>query len=172
MESRRLSGRGAGALRRVPYPRNALGAERASAAFAGGEVDNWNAYPINAQSPAPVPWHADALFGYLRDGWHRDHGVARGPMSEVVGNLAGVPDSDIRAIATYMAAVFGAPPPDRQRRGEEVLAQVKSSAPAAKPGMIGLRSPSTGRTPDSTMLAALRGSGALSAVESARLTPP
>src|SRR5664279_1030519 len=58
-------------------PRNALGAERASSAFAGGDVDNWHAYAINAQSPAPVPWTADALFAYLRDGWHPDHGVAR-----------------------------------------------------------------------------------------------
>ena len=37
-----------------------------------------------------------------------------------------VPDSDVRAIATYMASVFGAPTPDRKRQGEEVLAQVKS----------------------------------------------
>jgi mono/diheme cytochrome c family protein len=107
-------------------PRNALGAERASAQFAGGDVDNWHAYAINAQSPAPVPWDADALFAYLRDGWHPDHGVARGPMAEVVSNLSSVPASDIRAIATYMAGVFGAPAPDRKRRGEAVLAQVKS----------------------------------------------
>src|SRR5450756_2339978 len=93
-------------------PRNALGAERAGAAFAGGEVDHWSAYAINAQSPAPVPWTAEALYGYLRDGWHRNHGAARGPMAEVVGNLADVPDGDIRAIATYMADVSGAPTPD------------------------------------------------------------
>jgi len=55
-----------------------------AAQFAGGDVDNWHAYAINAQSPAPVPWDADALFAYLRDGWHPDHGVARGPMAEVV----------------------------------------------------------------------------------------
>src|ERR1700726_2642624 len=114
-------------------PRNALGAERASAQFAGGDVDNWHAYAINAQSPAPVPWDADALFAYLRKGWQPDHGVARGPMAQVVSNLSQAPDSDIRAIATYMAGVFGAPAPDRKRRGEEVLAQIKSPpAPAAK----------------------------------------
>jgi mono/diheme cytochrome c family protein len=114
-------------------PRNALGAERKSAAFAGGEADNWNAYAINAQSPAPVPWDADALFSYLRNGWQSDHGVARGPMAEVVSNLSSVPDSDIRAIATYMAEVFGAPTPERKRRGEEVLAQVKTPpAPAPR----------------------------------------
>jgi len=115
-------------------PRNVLGAERAGAAFAGGEVDHWSAYAINAQSPAPVPWTAEALYGYLRDGWHRNHGAARGPMAEVVGNLADVPDGDIRAIATYMADVSGAPTPDRSRRAEEVLAQVKPSAPADTPG--------------------------------------
>jgi mono/diheme cytochrome c family protein len=109
-------------------PRNALGAERASAAFAGGDVDNWHAYAINRQSPSPVPWDADALFLYLRDGWHPDHGVARGPMAQVVSNLSSVPESDIRAIATYMAGQFGAPTPDRKRRGDEVLAQAKSPA--------------------------------------------
>jgi mono/diheme cytochrome c family protein len=114
-------------------PRNALGAERANAQFAGGDVENWHAYAINAQSPAPVPWDADALFAYLRDGWHPDHGVARGPMALVVSNLSEVPDSDIRAMATYMAGVFGAPAPDRKRRRDEVLALVKSPlAQAAK----------------------------------------
>jgi mono/diheme cytochrome c family protein len=112
-------------------PRNALGAERASAQFAGGDVENWHAYAINAQSPAPVPWDADALFGYLRDGWHPDHGVARGPMAQVVSNLSEVPQSDIRAIATYMAGVFGTPTADRKRRGEAVLAQTKSPAAQA-----------------------------------------
>jgi mono/diheme cytochrome c family protein len=109
-------------------PRNALGAEQASAPFAGGDVDNWHAYAINAQSPAPVPWDADALFMYLRDGWHPDHGVARGPMAEVVSNLSSVPESDLRAIATYMAGQFGAPTPDRKRRADEVLTQAKSPA--------------------------------------------
>jgi mono/diheme cytochrome c family protein len=119
-------------------PRNALGAERASAPFAGGDVDNWHAYAINAQSPAPVPWDADALFAYLRDGWQPDHGVARGPMAQVVSNLSLVPDSDLRAIATYMAGVSGAPTPDRKRRGEEVLALVKSPpVQASKTGAVG-----------------------------------
>jgi mono/diheme cytochrome c family protein len=109
-------------------PRNALGAERASAPFAGGDVDNWHAYAINAQSPSPVPWDADALFMYLRDGWQPDHGVARGPMAQVVSNLSSVPESDVRAIATYMAGWFGTPTPERKRRGEEVLTQAKSPA--------------------------------------------
>lgn len=113
-------------------PRNALGAEQTRAAFAGSNVDNWHAYAINSQSPAPVPWDAEALFRYLRQGWHPDHGVARGPMAEVVSNLSEVPESDVRAIATYTASVFGAPTPDAKRRGEDVLAQANSrQAPQA-----------------------------------------
>jgi mono/diheme cytochrome c family protein len=112
-------------------PRNGFGAERPNARFAGGDVDNWQAYAINAQSPAPVPWDADALFAYLRDGWQVDHGVARGPMAEVVSNLSSVKESDVRAIATYMAGVFGAPAPERLRQGEAVLAQARSQAPPA-----------------------------------------
>lgn len=113
-------------------PRNALGAERTSASFAGGDVDNWHAYPINAQSPSPVPWDREALFAYLRDGSHPDHGTARGPMAQVVGNLSEVAASDVQAIAAYMADMFGAPTPDHKRQGEAALAQAKS-APAPAP---------------------------------------
>jgi mono/diheme cytochrome c family protein len=114
-------------------PRNALGAERANASFAGGEVDNWNAFAINAQSPSPVPWTADALFVYLRNGSHPDHGAARGPMAQVVSNLSSVPESDTKAIATYMAGVFGAPTPDRQRQGDQVLADARASSMQSSP---------------------------------------
>ena len=112
-------------------PRNALGAERASAQFAGGDVDNWDAYAINSRSPSPVPWDTAALFSYLRQGWHPDHGVARGPMAEVVSNLSSVDESDVHAIAVYMTSVFGPPTQDHIRRGEEVLAKAKS--PAVQP---------------------------------------
>ena len=110
-------------------PRNGLGAERSNAQFVGGDVDNWQAFALNGQSPAPVPWDADALYVYLRQGFHPDHGTARGPMAEVVSNLSSVNESDVRAIATYMADVFGAPSTDDKKRGEAVLAQVKSPAP-------------------------------------------
>ncbi|MFH0298228.1 cytochrome c [Bradyrhizobium sp. 31Argb] len=108
-------------------PRNALGAERVRAQFAGGEADNWRAYALNDRAHAPVPWNAESLYAYLRHGWHPDHGTARGPMAEVVSNLSTVPDSDVRAIAIYMADVSGAPKPERNRVA--VLAQAES-APA------------------------------------------
>ena len=112
-------------------PRNALGAEKATAAFAGGDVDNWKAYAINTQSPSPVPWDTAALYAYLHRGWHPDHGTARGPMAEVVSNLSQAPASDVRAIAIYMADVFGPSPPDRKREGEAVSAQSNSVSPGA-----------------------------------------
>ena len=121
-------------------PRNALGAERRSAEFSGGDVDNWHAYAINARSPAPVPWDAEALFSYLRQGWHPDHGVARGPMAEVVSNLSSVPASEVHAIAVYMTSVFGPAPPDRLRQASEMRAQIGSSpvqlAPANAAGAL------------------------------------
>jgi mono/diheme cytochrome c family protein len=112
-------------------PRNLLGAERANASFAGGDVDNWKAYALNAQSSSPVPWDAEALYTYLRDGSHPDHGTARGPMADVVRNLSQAPPDDVHAIATYMADKFGQPAPERSRKGEEVLAQAKSGGGAA-----------------------------------------
>jgi mono/diheme cytochrome c family protein len=118
-------------------PRNGLGAERATARFAGADVDNWHAYAINGQSPAPVPWNADTLFAYLRQGWQVDHGLARGPMAEVVANLSTVPDSDIRAIAVYMANIFGVTTPERRRRADEARAQANSGIAASQTSDLG-----------------------------------
>jgi mono/diheme cytochrome c family protein len=119
-------------------PRNALGAEKASSSFSGGDVDNWHAYAINAQSRAPLPWTTDALFHYLRQGWDPDHGVARGPMAEVAANLSSVPEDDVRAIALYMGSVFGSPTQERLSQANVTRADIKSpkaqSAPADSPG--------------------------------------
>jgi mono/diheme cytochrome c family protein len=115
-------------------PRNALGAERASASFSGGDVDNWHAYAINARSLSPVPWNEEALLRYLRQGFDADHGVARGPMAEVVGNLSSVPQSDVHAIALYMTSVFGPPNQDRFRQAGEIKARIRS--PPKPPGQI------------------------------------
>jgi mono/diheme cytochrome c family protein len=118
-------------------PRNALGAERVNATFAGGDVDHWRAYALNTRSPSPVPWNEEALYVYLRNGSHPDHGTARGPMAEVVRNLSSVSSSDVRAIATYMADIAGPPTPDRQRQGEAALAQTKSQSPEPQPDSKG-----------------------------------
>ena len=118
-------------------PRNALGAEKASASFSGGDVDNWHAYAINAQSRSPLPWTTDALFHYLRYGWDADHGVARGPMAEVTANLSSVPESDVRAIALYMTSVLGPATQTRVSEANATRSEVTSPAqpaPAETPG--------------------------------------
>ncbi|CAN7270775.1 cytochrome c [Phyllobacterium sp. LjRoot231] len=107
-------------------PRNSLGAEKASLHLAGGEAEGWSAFALDGLSPAPVVWDKDSLFTYLRQGWHPDHGVANGPMGEVTGNLGLLSDSDIRAMATYVASVMGEPSADRRAKSEKLLQEVKS----------------------------------------------
>jgi mono/diheme cytochrome c family protein len=120
-------------------PRNALGAERREQAYAGGEADGWIAPALNAASPAAVPWDTERLYTYLRHGEESLHGSAAGPMAPVVSNLAGVPDADVRAIATYVASVAGAPTRERQTDAEKVMARAKSppAAAAGSPGSVG-----------------------------------
>jgi mono/diheme cytochrome c family protein len=113
-------------------PRNKLGAEKDDR-FAGGEAEGWTAYALNQASPAPVPWDAEALRSYLRNGWHTDHGIARGPMAEVVDNLASVPESDVLAIAAYMAGIVGEPSKERRRAAQALIARVRAAGPGAKP---------------------------------------
>jgi mono/diheme cytochrome c family protein len=88
-------------------PRNSLGAEIAAQHFGGGEAEGWYAYAINADSKSLEAWNAEDLHMYLSRGWHDRHGDALGPMAEVAANLASVPDADLKAIATYVAAVMG-----------------------------------------------------------------
>jgi mono/diheme cytochrome c family protein len=108
-------------------PRNALGAEDRDRHFAGGAAEGWVAYAIDGESPAPLPWDEPALAFYLRHGWHQAHGVARGPMAEVTGNLDGVPGDDIAGIARYVADRMGSPTEARQSRGAEVKAAIVSN---------------------------------------------
>ncbi|MFZ0524269.1 MAG: cytochrome c [Xanthobacteraceae bacterium] len=94
-------------------PRNLLGAERMDLKFSGGEAEGWTAYALNESSPAPVPWNAAALRHYLRYGYEDSHGVVRGPMAEVAGDLHATPAGDMRAIAMYVAEQMNHAAPER-----------------------------------------------------------
>ncbi len=86
-------------------PRNALGAEQGGAKFLSGAVaDGWEAPALTALSTAAVPWNAGELYRYLRSGHTLQHGIAGGPMAQVVRDLANMPDSDLSAMATYLAS--------------------------------------------------------------------
>ncbi|TCU30688.1 mono/diheme cytochrome c family protein [Rhizobium azibense] len=104
-------------------PRNAFGAEERGKHFGGGEAEGWQAYAINAQNPSPIPWDKESLAFYLRHGYHVFHGVSRGPMAEVTGNLGVLPDSDINAIAAYVASIMGEPSAERLQWAEKLKRQ-------------------------------------------------
>ena len=86
-------------------PRNILGAEKQSSAYAGGVAEGWDAPPLNSNSYAPHKWTADQLAEYLSTGWHRLHGAAAGPMADVTDNLAEASTQDVRAMAEYIASL-------------------------------------------------------------------
>jgi nicotinate dehydrogenase subunit B len=119
-------------------PRNPLGGERGNRHYlTGGTAEGWDAPALTALSRAPVPWTEDALFTYLRGGYAVHHGAAAGPMAPVVEELALLPESDVRAIAHYVAS-FSAPPPapaeitaqaaQYERRSAEVATTLGGSA--------------------------------------------
>jgi mono/diheme cytochrome c family protein len=108
-------------------PRNLLGAEKADDAYEGAVVDNWIAPPLTAANPAPVPWTQEELNSYLRSGMSILHGTAAGPMSPVVHGLSTVPESDVRAIATYFADIDRAG--DRSGSIAPTVARAMSYAP-------------------------------------------
>ena len=86
-------------------PRNLLGAEEVGSRYlAGGHVDGWDAPALNGTGPGPLPWTAQDFYDYLREGRSRRHGAAGGPMAAVVQELRLVPESDIRAMAAYLAS--------------------------------------------------------------------
>jgi nicotinate dehydrogenase subunit B len=85
-------------------PRNAFGAEKPNAYLAGGFAEGWEAPALTSLSQAPIPWSEDELYAYLRMGESRLHGVAAGPMAPVVKELGALPDSDIHAMAVYLAS--------------------------------------------------------------------
>jgi mono/diheme cytochrome c family protein len=108
-------------------PRDRLGAEVASQRFDGGEAEGWWAPPLNRSSPSPVPWSEESLFNYLRS-WDAAHGGAVGPMAPVVAALATVPESDVRAIAAYVAPML-ATHGESEKRVEDKQTQAMQANP-------------------------------------------
>jgi mono/diheme cytochrome c family protein len=88
--------------------RNFLGGEEKHHPYAGYEVDGWIAPALTAANPSPIPWTQGELIQYLRTGVSPLHGATAGTMTDTIrGSLAlpVVPDSDVRAIAVYVAGM-------------------------------------------------------------------
>lgn len=120
-------------------PRNRLGAEKKGVHYlAGGEAEGWTAPALNQLASGARAWTGDELFQYLRTGYSPSHGVAAGPMAPVIHGLAELPDSDVKAITTYLLDL---PKP----KGEPAAAPVAtaSSSSAASPSSSPSPSPSS-----------------------------
>ena len=116
-------------------PRNALGAEQGGKAYLGGAmVKGWEAPSLTARHPGPVAWTEQAFYDYLRHGHAARHGTAGGPMAEVVHNLQGVDEGDVRAMAHYLAS-FGSGVTDPQ--AAQAAAQQVARAAQAAPALLG-----------------------------------
>lgn len=109
---------GAGHCSACHTPRNPLGAESRAAPYAGAAVDGWWAPALAGAEAARRGWTEDGLYAYLRQGHAPGIASAAGPMAPVVDSLRDLPDADIRAMATYLAALLGpaeaAPQPQPQ----------------------------------------------------------
>jgi nicotinate dehydrogenase subunit B len=119
-------------------PRNSFGAEMSGADhLAGGFADGWHAPALNGQGPAPVAWTQQALFDYLRHGAAADHGSAGGPMAAVVRSMEALPDSDIKAMSTYLATL--SPTSPDQAAAQRTAALAASDIAAANAARLSPR---------------------------------
>jgi mono/diheme cytochrome c family protein len=94
-------------------PKNFLGAEKTSAAFAGSPVDGWFAPRLDGAARGGLKsWSVEDIAEYLQSG-RNTHSHADGPMAEVVLNSTSrMSDADVRAIAVYLKDLPpGAPEP-------------------------------------------------------------
>ena len=105
-------------------PRNLLGAPNRSAAYGGGEAEDWHVPALNSESPVPIPWSQIQLVNYLFDGWDEDHGIAAGPMTPIVNHLYDQSEDDVFAIAAYFESLQRPPLSDKEQ--EDVRTRARS----------------------------------------------
>ncbi len=112
-------------------PRDMLGGEKLGQGFLSGAwIKGWEAPALTAASKSPVRWTEQSFYDYLRTGFSGQHGSAGGPMAPVVQQLASVPDSDIKAMAHYLASFQDAATPAQATHAAQdyVVAAKTSSA--------------------------------------------
>jgi mono/diheme cytochrome c family protein len=88
-------------------PRTLMQAMDTRRKFAGGQAEGWNAYNITGDRLSGVgAWSAEDLARYLAEGHAPGHGVASGPMAEVVElSTRHMTPSDIAAMVTYLRTI-------------------------------------------------------------------
>lgn len=88
-------------------PRTIAQAMNTRRKFAGGQAEGWNAYNITGDRLSGIgAWSAEDLATYLAKGYAAGHGVASGPMAEVVElSTSRMTRSDIAAMVAYLRTV-------------------------------------------------------------------
>ena len=85
-------------------PRNAAGASDSGESLEGASVQGWYAPNITSDYSQGIgSWSEDDLLSYFKTGAAPGHGVAAGPMAEVIhDDLKKLTDSDLKAIVAYL----------------------------------------------------------------------
>ena len=92
-KSRRLSGRGARPLRRLPHAAQLHGCDQGEPAVRGCAIDQWYAPDITTEALVKTNgWDKSQLIAFLKNG-AANNSTALGPMQEVVHDSPFVPDA-------------------------------------------------------------------------------
>jgi mono/diheme cytochrome c family protein len=118
---------GAGHCGGCHTPKNGLGADESGSALLGGLTQNWFAPKIAGNMhDGTGAWSVDDIVEYLKTGRNKHSGAA-GLMAEVVqDSTSKLPDSDLRAIATYIKGVDGGKTPTPSKPDSNVMAAGKA----------------------------------------------
>jgi mono/diheme cytochrome c family protein len=118
---------GAGHCGACHTPKNTLGADEKSKRLLGGLVQHWFAPKIAGNvRDGTGSWSIEDIVEYLKTGRNKYSGAA-GLMAEVVQNSTSkLPDSDLRAIATYIKDVNGGSAPTASKPDDNVMAAGKA----------------------------------------------
>ena len=108
MESRRLSGAGARALRRLPHAEDVLGGDKIVRGVAAATHCKDGPRPISPVGRARFGnWSLDDIATYLKTG-HNRNAAAAGLMGEVVDlSTSKLSDDDLKAMAAYLKDISG-----------------------------------------------------------------
>jgi len=164
-------------------PKNLLGADRLSARYQGGVLDNWLAPDLTSNPRVGLGgWSTEEIVEYLKTG-RNARTAASGAMGEVIASTSQMTDADMRAMAVYLKSLSasrlaapGRPRAVQVRSGEAIFVDECSACHrmdgSAEPRMFSpLRQNSAVQQRDPTTLIRIVLNGSRSAPTDARPTP-
>jgi mono/diheme cytochrome c family protein len=164
-------------------PKNVLGADRRSARFQSGVLDNWLAPDLTSNARIGLGrWTTEEVVEYLKTG-RNARTSASGAMGEVIASTSQMTDADVRAMAVYLKslpasrpAAPGQPPAAPMRTGEAIFVDECSGCHrmdgSAEPRMFSpLRQNAAVQQRDPTTLVRIVLNGARAPATDARPTP-